>query len=88
VEEDNDDGDEKFDELVLNPLSVPIDSVPGDVQIEIIELQYSNVWLFDFRSKYIGINSAPAVQSHGLRIVSLFGITYLYHQLFFEVGEC
>ena len=42
----------KITELVLHPLGVPMDGVPGDVQMEIIELQYSDVWLFDFRSKY------------------------------------
>jgi len=47
-----------------------------------------NVWLFDVRSKYIDVNTVPAVQSYGLKMVSLFEITFLYEKLFFKVGEC
>jgi hypothetical protein len=61
-----------------------MDGVPCDVKMEIIELKCSHFWLFDFRSEYIALNTVPAVQSRGPKMVSIFGITYFYTSSFFQ----
>jgi len=55
--------------LFSSPFSVPIDDVPGNMQMEIIYVQcngglkekYSNAGLFDLYSKYIDTNTFAAM---------------------------
>jgi hypothetical protein len=81
---------EKSMNLFSAPFSVPVDDVPGNMQMEISDLQcnsglkekYNNVGLFDFCSEYIDRDTFPAICSHALNVVSLLGSTYLYKHLF------
>jgi len=80
----------KINEFVFNPhLLYIFDNVPGNIQMEITDLQCNsglkekyNVRLFDFYSKYMEKNTFPTICSHALKMVSPFGSTYLYKQVF------
>jgi hypothetical protein len=76
--------------LFSAPFSVPVDSVPGNMQMTVIDMQcngglkekYIYIGLFGLYSKYIDMNTFPAIHSHALKMVSLFGSTYFCAQRF------
>jgi hypothetical protein len=50
-----------------------------------LEEKYKNVGLLDFYSKYIEKETFPAILSHAIFMMSLFGSTYVCEQLFFQI---
>jgi len=76
--------------LFSAPFSVPVDDVPGNMQMTVIDMQcngglkekYVYVGLFGSYSKYTDMNSFPAVHSHAMKMVSLFGSAYFCEQHF------
>jgi hypothetical protein len=55
----------------------------NDIQCSsVLEEKYKNVGLLDFYSKYIEKEKFPAIRSHALFMMSLFGSTYVCKQLF------
>jgi hypothetical protein len=67
--------------LSSTPFSVLTDDVPGNTQMETIDLQcnsglkekYNNTWLFYFYPKYIDRHTFPAIHSQTLKMVSVYG---------------
>jgi len=76
--------------LFFTPFSVPVDNVPGNMQMTVIDTQcngglkekYIYVALFGSYSKYIDMNIFPAIHSHALKMVSVFGSAYFCEQRF------
>lgn len=78
--------------LFAIPFSVSVKDVPGNLQIELINLQCNselkekyNLGLFNFYSKYIDKNKFPSIRLHAQKMMSLFGSTYVCEQLFSRI---
>ena len=79
--------------LFATPFDVDVDSAPGDIQMELIDLQSNMVMkskhdskdisLLDFYQKYLIEDGAyPNLVDNAKKIVSIFGSTYICEQLF------
>lgn len=75
-------------ELLSNPFAVDMESVPSNLQMELIELQCSDT----LKAKYESVGAAefprfihdtmPQLRSQAAQTLSMFGSTYLCEQLF------
>lgn len=75
-------------ELLSNPIAVDVESVPSNLQMELIELQCSDT----LKAKYESVGAAefprfihdtmPQLRSQAAQTLSVFGSTYLCEQLF------
>ncbi|CAI6373752.1 unnamed protein product [Macrosiphum euphorbiae] len=86
--------DFKANEIYFNlfsiPFSLPVEDVPENMQIEIIDLQnnkvlkekYNYVELSIFYSKYINTETYRNLRNNALRMMSLFGSTYNCEHIF------
>ena len=79
--------------LFATPFDVEVDSAPGDIQMELIDLQSNMVMkskhdskdisLLDFYQKYlIEDGEYPNLVDNAKKIVRIFGRTYICEQLF------
>ncbi|CAI6366273.1 unnamed protein product [Macrosiphum euphorbiae] len=81
---------ETYFNLFSIPFSLPVEDVPENMQIEIIDLQnnkvlkekYNYVELSIFYSKYINTETYPNLRNNALRMMSLFGSTYTCEHIF------
>jgi len=75
-------------ELLSNPFAVDVESVPTNLQMELIELQCSDT----LKSKYDAVGAAqfpcfipdtmPHLRTQAAQMLSMFGSTYICEQLF------
>jgi hypothetical protein len=76
--------------VVTNPFSVIVMETPGDLQMEIIDLQcdsdlkikFDEVSLLEFYQQYVEMGIFVNLRMYVARIFSLFGSTYLCEQMF------
>ncbi|CAI6345817.1 unnamed protein product [Macrosiphum euphorbiae] len=81
---------ETYFNLFSISFSLPVEDVPENMQIEIIDLQnnkvlkekYNYVELSIFYSKYINTETYPNLRNNALRMMSLFGSTYTCEHIF------
>jgi hypothetical protein len=70
------------------PFSINVEHVREDLKLELIDLQFKSVLKSKFETvrvpemfKYLG-NSYPKLKKHFSNILSMFGSSYVYEQLF------
>uniref|UniRef100_A0A8D8YPU5 General transcription factor II-I repeat domain-containing protein 2A n=1 Tax=Cacopsylla melanoneura TaxID=428564 RepID=A0A8D8YPU5_9HEMI len=78
-----------------SPFTVDIDTVPGYLQLEVLEIKENselmdifnarNNTLIEFYSKFVTQEKYPLLRKNALRISSLFGSTYICEQLFSQM---
>ena len=90
---------QQFDEtkilinIFCDPFNMDPQNAPVNLQLELVELScdvrskqhYNNHELTDFYRNYLPKDTYPEIYNHALRMVSLFGSTYLYEQFFSEM---
>lgn len=80
---------EQLIDLFARPFSFNVNDAPGNMQMELTDLQCNSelkekykLGLLEFYSKYIDKDNFPNIRMHALKMMSLFGSTYLCEQLF------
>lgn len=76
--------------IFAEPFNINPETAPVDLQMELIEIQcdnrlkqhYESHELVEFYSDYLPKQTYPVLYRHALRMVSLFGSTYLCEQFF------
>lgn len=84
---------EKFIDLFSRPFSVKVSDMPGNIQMELTDLQCNSelkekfsFGLTEFYSKYIDKDDFPNIRLNALKMMSLFGSTYVCEQLFSKMN--
>ena len=82
--------------LVSNPFDFPYDDAPTDVQMELVELQASNILSSKFSScttlidfyRQLPHSQFPLLLACAKRVIAMFGSTYSCKQLFLKMKFC
>lgn len=84
---------EKLLHLFAQPFSFNVSDAPGTMQMELTDLQCNSelkekydLGLLEFYSKYVDKDNFPNLRNHALKMMSLFGSTYLCEQLFSQMN--
>lgn len=84
---------EKLLQLFARPFSFSVSDAPGNMQMELTDLQCNSelkenydLGLLELYSKYVDKDDFPNLRNHALKMMSLFGSTYLCEQLFSQLN--
>ena len=84
---------DKFD-LFAMPFSVDVNSAPHELQMEIIELQssdmlkakFDSVPIANFYKEYVPKSTYPHLHDNAKRVMCMFGSTYCCKQIFSKIN--